>query len=71
MEDKYTDVMSEISVKNSLINHLERENIKLKERVNDYSRLNKTSNDSLDRLRLKIKTLKDELNKARCGGINQ
>ena len=30
MEDKYTDVMSEISVKNSLINHLEEENNELK-----------------------------------------
>ena len=111
MEDKYTDVMSEISVKNSLINHLERENIKLKNEYNiaqdgitdlndvlkdmqeeskeqikenkrlqaEIDRLNKSSNlgndymqyDYVHMLERENNELKHELNKTKCGGINQ
>ena len=71
MEDKYTDVMSEISVKNSLINHLERENIKLKERVEickeNHIRYDIKAIDENTELKAELEGMRNEYNIAQDG----
>ena len=71
MEDKYTDVMSEISVKNSLINHLERENIKLKERVEickeNHIRYDIKAIDENTELKAELEEMRNEYNIAQDG----
>ena len=60
MEDKYTDVMSEISVKNSLINHLEKENDTLKAELEEMRNEYNIAQDGITDLNDVLKDMQEE-----------